>query len=89
MGYPKLLSAEESSCLCSSCFKDQLKQKIDEIVQLPKVERQPILDRMEAMSTLKEGIHFDYNEEGLMVLSAWYLLRRGYCCGNGCQNCPY
>lgn len=22
-------------------------------------------------------------------LSAEYLLERGYCCGNGCKNCPY
>ena len=22
-------------------------------------------------------------------LSAAYLLERGYCCGNGCKNCPY
>jgi hypothetical protein len=24
-----------------------------------------------------------------MVLSTSYLLRRGFCCGNGCRNCPY
>lgn len=22
-------------------------------------------------------------------LTADYLLERGYCCGNGCKNCPY
>ena len=22
-------------------------------------------------------------------LTAEYLLERGYCCGNGCKNCPY
>ena len=26
---------------------------------------------------------------GLLVFTASYLLRRGYCCGNGCLNCPY
>ena len=32
----------------------------------------------------------DYSiENGLMVLSSAYLLRRGYCCGSGCRNCPY
>jgi hypothetical protein len=30
-----------------------------------------------------------YFEDGLMVLTAEYLLRRGYCCGNGCRHCPY
>jgi hypothetical protein len=32
---------------------------------------------------------FYYNSEGLVVFTADYLLNRGYCCGNGCRNCPY
>ena len=35
-----------------------------------------------------EGRDF-YFENGLMVLTAAFLLRRGYCCENGCRNCPY
>jgi hypothetical protein len=35
-----------------------------------------------------EGVDY-YFENGLMVLTAHYLLKRGYCCGNGCRNCPY
>jgi len=30
-----------------------------------------------------------YFENGLMVLTARFLLKRGYCCGNGCRHCPY
>jgi Family of unknown function (DUF5522) len=26
---------------------------------------------------------------GYVVLTAWYLARRGYCCENGCRHCPY
>ncbi|MCH6234883.1 DUF5522 domain-containing protein [Cognataquiflexum rubidum] len=29
------------------------------------------------------------NEKGLMVFTAQYHLRRGYCCGSGCRHCPY
>jgi hypothetical protein len=29
------------------------------------------------------------NESGLYVFTAEYLLKRGYCCGNACLNCPY
>lgn len=29
------------------------------------------------------------NNDGLVVFTAEYLLQRGYCCGNGCKNCPY
>lgn len=35
-----------------------------------------------------EGVDY-YFENGLMVLTAHFLLKRGYCCGNGCRNCPY
>ncbi|MGM0945821.1 MAG: DUF5522 domain-containing protein [Bacteroidota bacterium] len=30
-----------------------------------------------------------FNEQGLMVFTAQYHLKRGYCCGNGCLHCPY
>jgi hypothetical protein len=30
-----------------------------------------------------------FNSDGLVVFTADYLLSRGYCCGNGCRNCPY
>ncbi|GJM59928.1 DUF5522 domain-containing protein [Persicobacter diffluens] len=29
------------------------------------------------------------NEQGLMVFTAQFHLKRGYCCGNGCKHCPY
>ena len=30
-----------------------------------------------------------YLDHGLMVLTARYHLRRGYCCEQGCRHCPY
>jgi hypothetical protein len=38
---------------------------------------------------LEEGVDFYFNEQGYLVFTAKYLLNRGYCCGNGCRNCPY
>ncbi len=38
---------------------------------------------------LEEGIDFYYNDEGLMVLTKEYLIKRGFCCQSGCLNCPY
>lgn len=29
------------------------------------------------------------NEAGLMVFTAKYHLKIGYCCENGCKHCPY
>ena len=37
---------------------------------------------------IKEGEDY-YFEDGLMVLTARYHLRRGYCCEQGCRHCPY
>lgn len=32
----------------------------------------------------------DYTiENGLLVFTAHYLRRRGYCCESGCRHCPY
>ena len=42
-------------------------------------------DEPEAL-TEGEDYYFDH---GLMVLTARYLLRRGYCCEQGCRHCPY
>ena len=30
-----------------------------------------------------------YLENGNLVFTAKYLLRRGYCCRSGCRHCPY
>lgn len=38
---------------------------------------------------LTEGIDYYINEKGFMVFTKEYHLKRGYCCKNGCINCPY
>ena len=38
---------------------------------------------------LKEGVDFYFNEDGYVVLTEAYHLKKGYCCGNGCKHCPY
>ncbi|NBA89135.1 hypothetical protein GVN16_25380 [Emticicia sp. CRIBPO] len=37
---------------------------------------------------IKEEL-FYFNEEGLMVFTRDFHLKRGYCCKNGCLHCPY
>ena len=41
------------------------------------------------MSSIIEGEDFYYNENGLMVLTSAYHVKRGDCCGSGCMHCPY
>lgn len=40
-------------------------------------------------SRLEEGIDYIILPDGRLVFTALYLRSRGYCCGNGCLNCPY
>ncbi|GAB2526090.1 DUF5522 domain-containing protein [Rufibacter soli] len=32
---------------------------------------------------------FYFNEQELMVFTAQYHLRRGFCCQSGCKHCPF
>ncbi len=38
---------------------------------------------------LIEGIHYTINDDGLFVFTKQYHLEKGFCCGMGCQHCPY
>lgn len=44
--------------------------------------------KLKKPQTFTEGADY-YFENGLMVLTAHFLLKRGNCCGSGCRNCPY
>lgn len=41
------------------------------------------------MANLVEGEDFYYNEQGYIVLTKKFHLKKGFCCGNGCRHCPY
>jgi hypothetical protein len=36
-----------------------------------------------------EELDYYLNEQGFIVFTQAYHLKRGYCCGNGCLHCPY
>ena len=38
---------------------------------------------------MEEEVDFYFNEDGFMVFTAAYHLKRGYCCKNGCKHCPW
>lgn len=38
---------------------------------------------------LQEGEDYYLLPDGRLVFTAAYLLKRGWCCGNGCLNCPF
>jgi hypothetical protein len=47
------------------------------------------MDRDETTPRPPLGSDDYYMENGLMVFTAAYHLKRGYCCGSGCRHCPY
>lgn len=86
---PPILPPEAGkSCLCRDCLKVKVQAKIDEYVQA--VKKGLIVNQAAQYKTskLEEGIDF-YMENGLMVLTSWFHLKRGECCGNACRHCPY
>jgi hypothetical protein len=38
---------------------------------------------------LRLSIDYTLDDQGRMVFTAAFLLRRGYCCQSGCRHCPY
>ena len=38
---------------------------------------------------LVDGVDFYLTDDGYMVFTAHYLLKRGFCCESGCRHCPY
>lgn len=43
--------------------------------------------RFERMG-LQEGDYY-FSQEGFLVFTEQYHLKRGYCCGNRCKHCPF
>lgn len=41
------------------------------------------------MHTLVKEVDYYLNEEGYVVLTKKYHLKKGKCCGNGCTHCPF
>lgn len=58
---------------------------------MPKPTEEPHSPEKEGNADLpatgNEDYYFDKN--GLMVMTAAYHLKRGFCCGNACRHCPY
>ena len=40
-------------------------------------------------NNLRENIDYNLDDLGRMVFTKEYHLKRGYCCGNNCINCPW
>lgn len=53
----------------------------------PMPDEKPLDDRVERLG-LEPGDYY-FTEEGFLVFTERYHLKRGSCCGSGCRHCPY
>jgi Family of unknown function (DUF5522) len=92
MQYPQILTAEENAkCLCEACLKEKIIAKSLVIIADIKNGNDNVLEKVQQLpktSILLEGLDY-YTENSFFVFTAWYHLRKGYCCKNGCRHCPY
>ncbi|HKK76286.1 MAG TPA: cysteine-rich CWC family protein [Saprospiraceae bacterium] len=92
MDYPALLPpGEQASCLCPDCLSRALQEKANTITKAILEKRRPNdVASLYSKPSRKmiEGIDF-YRESGRYVMTEWYHLKRGYCCGSKCRHCPY
>ena len=89
--FPPIFNFSEArDCLCSNCFKNRCSIKIDEYVATlsPETALDNKAKDLPKTTHLMEGIDY-YLENGNYVFKAWFHLKRGSCCGNGCRHCPY
>ena len=79
----------QQACLCESCLSQAIQEKILNCINTG--SQQDII-AMASQYSIDEKliVGIDYLIEGYnWVFTQWYHLKRGYCCGNACKNCPY
>jgi hypothetical protein len=72
-------TSEGSDCFCPACLGE---------VSAHKAKGEPAGMGEASVGPLMEGEDY-YREGSAIVSTATYLLRRGFCCRNGCRHCPY
>lgn len=88
--FPKIIPINlTKGCLCNECLKENIVDQINEWMNPLTLSNSIKIKDLGPVGKPIEGIDYSMSEKNQMVLSGWFLLRRGYCCGNGCTNCPY
>lgn len=89
--FPPIFSLADSiDCLCPDCFKKASIKKIDAYLETitPENAKDNRVKDLPPSAVLIEGIDYEIID-GDKVFKAWYHLKRGFCCGENCPNCPY
>ena len=89
--YPAILPANpDRRCLCPDCLARVIGREIQKrLADLPLEDALELARQSPRSPRIVEHIDYTLNEQHQLVLSQWYLLKRGKCCGEGCSQCPY
>ena len=90
--YPPIMPMNNGpleNCLCEKCLSKQVITTIETYMENLSSEKIKKIQGMDKPKKLINGIDFNINQQGKLVFTKWYLLRRGHCCEFGCLNCPY
>lgn len=100
-GFPRLppeAGVDRSQCHCPNCLGFVLNRSVKRGIEEKGVSAMvalasenginPVSDTVRSKPRLVEHVDFQI-ENGNYVFSSWYHLKRGYCCGSGCRNCPF
>ncbi len=75
-------------CRCPECLQKAVKERVKDVLASKPIAEVVELAKPFTSAELVEGIDYTI-ESGNYVFTAWFHLKRGNCCGNGCRHCPY
>lgn len=86
---PPVISIEAGKdCACPDCLAAEASERLKAMATQLSLEAMLVMAAPYRAQPPRQ--HLDYEMEGgKLVFSAWYHLRRGSCCGNGCRHCPF
>lgn len=88
---PVMPMKSNADCYCPLCLEKAISQKIAVFLS-SKQPDQTLMQQARRLGISGEPIeNIDYyiNKDDNWVFTAWYHLKRGQCCRNGCLHCPY
>ena len=83
---PIVIPVADQSCLCPNCLKEKVIKRCNHLIESGE---HGFIKALGPVKIPQEDIDYYYNEEGLLVMTKWYHLRRGECCENDCLHCGY
>ncbi len=89
--FPHILAIEPNkNCVCPECLEIKISEYVADVSFDGTFEDMlKIATACQGLSKRNiEGLDF-YMENGFCVFTAWFLLKRGYCCEKRCRHCPY